>query len=208
MKQVLTFLVSSLLLFSCAPASNETPVGVVKVYATSAARPWLTELYGCAEKSATVLTVNAQEPDISLRLGESEDMISPAYQIDEEELLIVTNRESPVQNLSLEEAQSLFAAGNPSVQVWVYPSGEDVQMAFDQLVMKGRPVTSFAQVAVNEQEMSDLLNAGSNLVGILPRHSKTGTVRDVFSAGKVPVLAITRGEAQGVILDLLSCLQK
>ncbi len=53
--------------------------------------------------------------------------LSPAYQIDEEEILIVTHRESPVQNLTLEEAQDLFAQGNPSAQVWVYSSDADMQ---------------------------------------------------------------------------------
>ncbi len=210
MKQVSIFLLSTFLLFSCTPA---TPIAsqteVVTVYATSAAQPWLTELYGCAENLPVVLNVNAEEPDIYLRVGEPEVIALPVYQIDEEEILIVTNRESPVQNLSLEEAQELFAQGNPSgsVQVWVYSSGEDIQIVFDQLVMNGRSVTSFARVAINPQNMSDVLNSESNSVGILPRHWKMGSVRDVFSVGVVPVLAITKDEPLGVVIKLLSCLQ-
>jgi len=208
MKQVLLFLLPSVLLFSCIPPTQTTSQKeVVTVYATSAAQPWLTELYECAENLPVVLSVNADEPDIYLRVGEPENIISPVYQIDEEEIIVVTNLESIVQNLSFDEAQDLFAKGNPSMQVWVYSSDADVQIVFDQLVMKGRSVTSFAQAAVSAQNMSDILNSESSAVGILPKHRVTGNVREVYSVGNVPVLAITNEEPQGVVIELLACLQ-
>ena len=146
--------------------------------------------------------------DIVLRVGEPEFLASPAYQIDEEEILIVTHRQSPVQNLTLEEARALFAGqGDASVQVWVYASEEDVQQVFDQFVMAERSVTSSARLAVNPQEMSDTLVNEANAVGILPRHWKVGDVREVFSVATVPVLAITQSEPQGVIKELIACLQ-
>ena len=98
--------------------------------------------------------------------------------------------------------------GDPSVQVWIYASEEDVFRVFDHFVMEGRSVTSSARVAVNPQQMSDTLVNESNAVGILPRHWKVGDVRDVFSVATVPVLAITKTEAQGVVKELLACLQK
>ena len=135
-------------------------------------------------------------------------LVSSAYQIDEEEILIVTHRESTVQNLSLEEAQALFTGqGETSAQVWVYSSGTDMQILFDQLVMKGRSVTSFARLAADPQEMSDVLNSESNAVGILPRHWIMGNVREVYSAGMVPVLAIVKQEPRGVVSELIACLQ-
>jgi len=103
--------------------------------------------------------------------------------------------------------QKLFAQGSPSAQVWVYSSDADLQRAFDQLVMKGRSVSSSAKVAVSPQNMSDVLNSESNAVGFLPRHWKMGNVREVFSAGRVPVLAITKPEPQGAVIELISCLQ-
>lgn len=207
MKYVSIFLLSSFLLSSCTPAEQTSGTEVVYVYATFAAQPWLTELYACAADLSIVLNVNADGPDIYLRVGEPEVIISPVYQIDEEEILIVTNRESPIQNLSLEEAQDLFARGNPSVQVWVYASGEDLQIVFDQLVMEGRNVTSLAKMATSPQQMSDLVNSEKDSVGITPRHWKAGTVREVFSAGFIPVLAVTKDEPAGTVLDLISCLQ-
>jgi len=94
------------------------------------------------------------------------------------------------------------------VKVWVYSSGEDIQKAFEQAVMAGRSVTLSASLAVSPGQMSDVLNAESNAVGILPRHWKMGTVRDVYSVGNVPVLAILKEEPQGTIKELVGCLQK
>ncbi len=206
---ILLFLLSSFLLFSCTPKSQPpSQTEIVTVYAASAAEPWMSELFACANDLSVVLNISAQSPEIYLRVGKPEMLVLPAYQIDEEEILIVTHRESPVQNLSLEEAQVLFAGqGDPSAQVWVYASDADTQILFDQLVMKGRSVTSFARVAVSPQEMSDVLNSESNAVGILPRHWKVGSIREVYSAGIVPVLAIVKEEPRGVVSELIGCLQ-
>ncbi len=206
-KLFLLFLLSSLI-SSCAPATQIPQKEMITVYATSAAQPWLNELYACAEDTSVILNVSADEPDIYLRVGEPKNIIFPVYQIDEEEILIVVNRESVIQNLTLVEAQDLFAQGNASTQVWVYASDADVQLVFDQLVMKGRSVTSFANLAASPQQMSDLLNAEKDSVGILPRHWLAGNAREVYSAGSVPVLAITQAEPKGTVLDLISCLQR
>ena len=185
-----------------------TPV-VVSVYSTSAAEPWLSTLYDCAGTTTVLSRVDdSSTADIVLQVGEPEALSVPAFQIDTEEILIVTHRQSPIQNLTLDQVQTLFVQGDPSVQVWVYASDTDVQNAFDQFVMKGRGVLPSARIAVSPQQMSDTLVNEPNAVGILPRHWKAGDVRDVFSAGTVPVLALTKLEPQGAIKELIACLQK
>jgi len=201
------------LLSSCAASTPQTQPApqVVSVYSSSSAQPWLNDLYTCAEDMSLVvrLSDSSSDSDIVLRVGEPAYLSSPAYQIDEEEILIVTNRQSPVQNLTLEDTQTLFAGlGDPSVQVWVYASGEDVFEVFDQYVMKGGIVSSSASIALTAQQMSDVLNREVNAVGILPRHWKAGDVRDVYSVAKVPVLAITQNEPQGAVNQIIGCLQK
>ncbi len=142
-------------------------------------------------------------------LGEPDILVSPAFQIDSEEILVVTHRQSPVQNMTLEEVRALFAGqGDPSVQVWVYAEGEDVQRVFEQAVMEGRSVTSLARLATSPQEMSDALNNEPNSVGVLPRHWKAGDSRLVYTVPDVPVLALTGSEPKGETQAILSCLQK
>ena len=202
----------ALLIFSCSTSTPQPTPQVVSVYSSSSATPWLSDLYDCAETIAVIrLSDSPSDADIRLQVGEPKPLSEFAYQIDEEEILIVTHRQNPVQNLTLEGVQTLFVGlddANASVQVWVYASGEDVAEVFDQFVMKGRSVSSSAMVAVNPQQMSDMLNAESNAVGILPRHWKAGDVREVYSVAKVPVLAITQSEPQGLTNQLIGCLQK
>jgi hypothetical protein len=152
------------------------------------------------------------DPDIAqigLRIGEPEFLSSFAYQIDNEEIWIATHRESPVQNLTFDDARALFMGlGDPAVQVWVYASGEDVQRVFEQFVMEGGSVTPSARVAASPQQMSDTLVNEPKTVGILPRHWKAGDSREVLSVATVPVLALTKTEPQGVVKSLIVCLQK
>jgi hypothetical protein len=195
---------------SCTTSTPSTTPQVVSVYSTSAAEPWLYSVYECAGTSSVISRVDdPSAAEIVLRVGEPAFLDTPAFQIDTEEILIVTHRQSPIQNLNLDGARALFAgSGDPSVQVWVYAPGEDVQEVFDQAVMEGSSVTSSARIAVHPQQMSDTLVNEVNTVGVLPRHWKAGDSRDVFTAAKVPVLAITSSEPQGVIQGLISCLQK
>jgi len=201
----------SLFVSACSPSTSSSTPQVVSVYSTAAAEPWLRGLYDCAgQQTNTVLSRvdNLSSAAIALRVGEPK-MLTMGYQIDTEEILVVTQRQSPIQNLDLEGARALFAGqGDPSVKVWVYAAGVDLQEVFDRFVMEGGRVTANARLAANPQQMSDTLVNEPNTVGILPRHWKAGDSREVFSVATVPVLAITQNEPEGVIKQLIACLQK
>jgi hypothetical protein len=205
------FVLLFLFLTACTPSAlPQTTAQIITVYSTLAAQPWLPPLYACAGSSTVISRVDDSSlADIILRVGEPDILVLPAYQIDTEDILIVTHRQSPVQNLTFEDARALFAGqGDPSVQVWVYASEEDVQQVFDQAVMEGRNVTPSARVAASPQHMSDVLVNESNTVGILPRHWKVGDTREIFVVLTVPVLALTQSEPRGAIRELIACLQK
>ena len=196
---------------ACAPPAAPTlETQVVNVYATSATQPWLADVFACAPPATVIRVADLPaEADISLHLGESYLLATPAFQIDTEEVLVVTHRQSPVQNMTVDEVRELFAGGgDPAVQIWVYASGEDVQGVFEQAVMQGRSVTSLARLAIGPQQMSDTLNNELNTVGILPRHLKAGDSRFVYTIPEVPVLALVDSEPQGAIQAIIACLQK
>src|SRR5215204_6568881 len=120
---LLSLILPSLLTSSCSTSTPQPTPQIVSVYSTAAAQPWLTELYDCAATQKNVVLSRVDDSsaaDIILQFGEP-TIPSFAYQIDTEEVLIVTQRQSPVQNLTLEEARALFVGlGDPSMQVWVY----------------------------------------------------------------------------------------
>jgi hypothetical protein len=198
-----------LLTSSCAAETPPTPPQAVSVYSTAAATPWLPRLYACA--GASLLLARVDDPsaaEMILRLGEPRLPAPFAYRIDEDELLIAAHPHTTLPPMTLQQVQALFAGlGDPSLQVWVYASGEDVAEAFDQFVMQGRSVSSSARVAVHPQQMSDVLTAETNAVGVLPRRWKAAEVRDLYSAAKIPVLVITQSEPQGEVKQLIGCLQ-
>jgi len=204
------FLLSTFILLSCSATPTQVTPQLVLTYSTSAAEPWLSALYDCAGTVSVISRVDdSASADIVLRIGEPQILVDSAYQIDSEDILIVTHRQSPVQNLTLESARALFAGqGDPSVQVWVYGPDDDVQEVFDQVVMTGLRITSSARLAATPQQMSDTLVNEPNSVGILPRHWKVGNDREVFRVATVPVLVLTKSEPQGAIKELISCLQK
>lgn len=202
-----------LILFITACAAPVTPTPepeIIDIYATPATQPWLAEVFACAPSGAVIRVVDSPfEADISLRLGEPDILTAPAFQIGTEEVLAVTHRQSPVQNMDIGDVRALFGgAVDPSVQVWVYAEGQDVQRIFEQAVMQGRSVTSLARLAVSPQHMSDTLNNEQNTAGILPKRWKAGESRVVYTIPDVPVLAIVQEEPQGAVRALIACLQK
>ncbi len=194
-------------LSACAAPTPSAQPQVVNVYATSAAQFWLTKLYACAAKSSATLNLSASAPDIYLQIGEPNQIISPMYQIGEEEILVVVNKDSPLQNLSLRATQDLFAQENPSAQIWVFASGEDIQRAFDKNIMGGRRAASSAKIATSAGQLSAALTLNPNAVGILPKSATNENLREIFSAGVVPVLALTKAEPQGTVSKLIFCLR-
>lgn len=227
MKYPLRFFLLSFLLASCGTPAPQTPLEVVSVYSTSAATPWLTELYACAESFAVIS--RADDPsaaDILLRVGESEFLVSFAYQIDEENIVVIMNNARPPV-VSLEQIREIFTGVitnlnqiTPSwgdvhsdlsgdVHVWVYPSDDDVQQAFDQLVLEGRPITPSASLVTTPQDMLVAIRNDRSAIGILLQQwNPNNEVFEQAVVGTVPVLAITQNEPQGAVNQLIGCLQK
>lgn len=219
MKRCLIFPLFVLLLFtSCGTPTPQATPQLVNVYATSAAYPLLSELYNCASSSMVVNLSDPQSADITLRVGQPVDLTAPAYQIGEDDVLVVVHPQTGVGPLTLEQVRELFLGqvanwqelgGNDvPVQVWVFSPREDVQQIFDQTVMNGQPVTSLARLAVSAPSMSDAVGTQAGSVGILTRRWKMGNTTEAFVvAASVSVLAIAKSEPQGVVKELLSCLQ-
>ncbi|HEY3312988.1 MAG TPA: hypothetical protein VGK00_15210 [Anaerolineales bacterium] len=207
-------LLSALLFISaCAPiqkATTTTPQ-VISLHTSPATQPWLAKAYTCAEGLGLVLSnVNDQKnADISIQLGEPDSLTSPAYQIDKEDLLVVTNHESPLENLTKEETRNLFTHPDfQAVEVWVFAPGEDIQQVFSRETLGGQVVTSLARVALNPQQMVTTLGNDKKRAGLLPRHLLNASLHEIFSIPGIPVLAIVKTEPQGLTREMLACLQK
>ena len=209
--RIISIISALLLAVSCnSAATPNEEIQFVRIYATSAAQAWLLDVYSCAPPEIVIkLADDATSADLFLRIGEPDFLALPAYQIDSEDILIVTHPESSLQDLNKEEAQALFAGQVEAlVVVWVYSSGGDVQGVFERSVMQGRSVSSYARLATSPKHMSDALSNEVNTVGILPRGANPGDLRILYTIPDVPVLGLVKEEPQGAIKEILACLQK
>jgi ABC-type phosphate transport system substrate-binding protein len=230
MKKIMLFLL--LCVTACNTVPTEKPAStptVVKVYATAATQAWQTNLFDCATKQSVALALtDPGSADISLRMGEPQDLSMPAFQLGWEEIVVVVNKSHSFSQLQTEQVAELFTGGisdwsqitppifgtqnegtqeGPgAVQVWVFAAGEDAQQVFAK-TLAGKPVVSSARLATSPEEMSRAIANDPHAVGILPRRWKTGNISDVYVAASAPVLAITPSKPQGVVKDLLACLQ-
>jgi len=196
---------------NAAPAVQEGTEQWVRVHATAAAQPWLAALYNCADEQRIILYFvnDPGEADINLRIGEPDQLTSPAYQVDQDNLLVVTHLQSPLQALDQTAVQKLFShPDDQAVKLWIFAPGVDVQQAFERDVMRERLVSSLARVALSPQQMLEALKEDKNAVGILPEYLITGGLRKIFVLPNQPVLALVKSEPEGQIRTLLACLQK
>ena len=178
MKRNLAFctLCFSLLAACATPTPQPTPQRI-NVYVTDAAYPWVSGLYDCAATAAAINLVDLASADLTLRLGEPDHLITPAYQISVEDLLVIAHPQSGVNSLTLDQIRSLFlgqatnwkdVGGNDvPVQVWTFSSYEDVQGIFSKVVMNGQPVTSLARLATSAQIMLGPLRPIPGSIGLI-----------------------------------------
>jgi hypothetical protein len=217
-------LLACFLLSACSSTTlTTTPVPITVQY-TAASVPWLAKVYTCAGANGITAEQRAADfidprtVDMAIRIGQPENLTSPAYQVGSEDILVGVNKLNPINSLTADQVRGLFSGqiqnwqaingSDAAVQVWIFAAGEDVQQIFEQTILGGSPVTSLARLATSPDEMSQGIANDVNAVGILTRHWKAGNVAEVFTVATVPVLAITAQEPSGALPGIIACLQK
>lgn len=201
----LKFLVTCILLIvSCSAPQQNSQTQIVTINYSPFTEFQMNEVFTCANDLSLILKVTSESPDIAFRFGEPDILLGNAYQIGEEEIVVVTNSQSELGTLSLNQVQNLFASGE---NVWVYAEGENIQRSFDQFVMSGRSVSASAKVAPNPKIMIQMLEENPNAIGLIPKSLLTQNLKEIYSVGNFPVLAIPEAEPQGAVKSLIGCLQ-
>jgi hypothetical protein len=215
---IAVFLFIQALLTACGTATPQATQQVLNVYITSGAYPLVGNLYDCAATSSVINLSAPESSEITIRLGAPDHLTTPAYQISTEEIAVIISPQTGVASLTLDQVRSIFlgqvvnwkdvGGKDLPLQVWSYSPEEDIQEIFSQTVMNGQPITSTARLATSSAGMAKAIGTNPGAVGILPRKLMSSELQVVFTAAKVPVLAITKGIPTGSINSLLSCLQR
>ncbi len=206
------------LLAGCSTPTPQTTPQLVNVYVSSAAYPWVNDLYNCAPTSAVINLSDPMSADVTMRIGVPDHLTTPSFQISSEDILVIVHPQNGVTSLTLDQVRSIFlgqvvnwtdvGGSDISIQVWSFSPNEDVQGIFSQAVMNGQPVTSLARLAVSAESMVKAIEKNPGTVGILPRRLMTSGVKSVFIAAKAPVLIITKSSPEEPITSLIGCLQQ
>ena len=226
MKRTFAFiLLAFILLPSCRSAPPTSRPDQFTVQYTAASVPWLSSLYHCASGDVVIGEqrgadfLDTQSADMVIRMGMPENQAFFSYQIGTDNLLVILNLKNPTSKLSADQAHGIFSGQiqnwktingtDASVQVWVYPPGEDIQEIINQTVLNRSAVSSSARLANNPNEMLQAIEKDVNGVGIITGRWKNADVAGVYTvANSVPVLAITSTEPQGTLAHILACMQK
>jgi hypothetical protein len=226
MKRIFTFFLLSTVFFSaCTSPTPSTQAGSLRLQHTATTSPWLEEINDCASEST--MTIQAELriassfdltiADLAIQFGESDESFS-GYQIGSDDILVIVNDQNPIGSLNPDQVLGLFTgrirnwkgingSDNP-VQVWAFPSGEDVQQVFVKAALNGIPVTLAARLVMDPDGMLQAVAADVNAVGLVNRRWKAGNVSAVYAVKNIPVLILLPPDPHPDAVFLISCLQK
>jgi phosphate transport system substrate-binding protein len=171
--------------------------------------------------------LDVKKTDLAFRIGGAPGNAYAAAVSDESIVLIVNSR-NPVLSLPTEELKNLFigritnwaevGGAQQSVQIWVYPDGEDIRSIFDVAILPGESLTSMALIAPDPLAMLEAVADDPSAIGYVPQAwlAQTKDVNQIRPLNinpklaeelRQPVLALSSIEPDGPIRQLLGCMQ-
>jgi phosphate transport system substrate-binding protein len=176
------------------------------------------------EVSATSL--DFRSVDLAFRIGNEVGSYFAAP-VGYEQIVVIVNADNPLSRLSIDQLQVLFTGqltqwdvlggSQQMAQVWSYPEGDDVRQVFDDAILGGQRLTTFAQLAPDPQAMLEAVSDDPAAIGYLPeRWLKDGLnpnvrvlplAQTLADSLRQPILALAVTEPEGITRTLLLCLQ-
>jgi hypothetical protein len=209
---------------------------MVNIAYTPSVRPLSEAFHTCAAAiSGFALNVNEVPAsaldnltaDLVFRLGGAPGD-AYAIPIGEVSIVLIVNALNPVLALPEENLRDIFTGRTTNwvvvggaqepIQVWSYPDGDDIRLAFDAVIFGGDQITPQALLAPNPQAMLEAVVADPYAIGYVPQNwlAKTSNVNPIRSLNisqklaevlHQPVFAFSGTEPQGLTRQFLVCMQ-
>lgn len=181
-------------------------------------------LHACAAEEALGLVVDSlpataldpSQTDLALRWSAPAETSDFAAVLAEEALVVIVHPTQERAAVTRGELRALYSAGQQAggLNPWAYPPGDDVQQAFETLVLQGPPEQPLPVfLAPDPPAMLEAVAEDPNAIGFVPAGWVTGQVRvlpvsDLDTEESLqPILAISTAEPQGAARAMLLCLQ-
>lgn len=218
----------------CSPIPTATippsPQAVQVAYQTSLA-PVEDALIICAhENPQMALILNTRQErsdfsssDVTIWWGEKPLEASAAYPIASDDLVVIIHGDNPVEEISTNELAALFSGQienwsavndyQQPVSVWTYPEGNHFRSILRSAFLGEGEFSLLSHLAPTPHEMLTAVGENPGAVGFIPRSwlSSEVVVLNLETGNEdlqnFPILALTAGKPQGVILAFIECLQ-
>jgi len=161
--------------------------------------------------------------DIVLWWGNKPDDASFAFQIAEDELLVIVNPDNLNTEFTSSELSAIFngriahwtefSIFDDQVSVWIYPEGSILNKVFKSAVLGEQGYSRLSHLAPSPGPMLEEISADPGAIGFIPR----GWMTNDLSAAEIdpalqislrrPVLALLNSEPKTGVQELLACLQ-
>jgi hypothetical protein len=223
------------LLSGCLGPPTSTPpptLQPVEVALTPALAPVQAALHTCAvaqPEIALVLTettapfLPVQTADLSFWFGPPPNSADFAAPLSEEEIVVITNPANPISEITTDALRRVFngenewwdelGGGKQSIQLWVYPEGDEISQVFRLEIPAGKPFSSLAHLAPDPSAMREAVSEDPAAIGFLPKAWLSKDVKairldqDLQDSLRQPILALSEAEPQGAVREFLYCLQ-
>ena len=173
---------------------------------------------------------NIDKNEVVLELGESSQINEALYlsQVGWEQIDVIVNKDNELSQIPIGKLQSIYSGQTSSwengigqlIKVWVLPNGDPVRMYFDRAALQSSSLTSEARLAPDTEAMLEAISSDANAIGYLPISILSSSDPSLVDKVKIlqldtalqeelnqPVIAITQGEPEGLIRELLVCVQ-
>lgn len=166
---------------------------------------------------------NFNSSDLILWWGDKPEEVDFAFQIAEEELVVIANPDNKDTGLSASELQTTFSGRvenwseistfEEAVTVWIYPEESYSSEIFKSAVLGEYGYSRLANIAPSPGPMLEEISAYPGAIGFVPgawlsaEVSQVDIEPDIQLALNKPVLALTKSEPLAGVKDLIACLQ-
>lgn len=224
-----------LLLVACSPPPTATippSPQAVRVAISPVLEPVRDALNACAGALTGVVLIVDVVPesvfdfdssDMVLWWGNKPDDVNFAFQIAEDELLVIVNPENLNTEVSASELGALFngrienwseiSIFDQQVSVWVYPEDSILSEVFKSAVLGDQGFSRLSHLAPSPGPMVEAISSDPGAIGFIPRAwfpnvvSRAEVDPDLQIAFRRPVLALLNSEPQSGVREFLACIQ-
>jgi hypothetical protein len=166
--------------------------------------------------------IDPETADLLILSGRDEPASGSAFEIGEVQAAIIVHPDNPLAELSDQDVADLFSGRvrqwsqlesslpEEDVRVWLPMPEDEIWNALVVNALMGEEPSRFASIAPGPQAMRAAVAADPYAIGFLPAAYLDQTIKAVSTPLeiRIPILAISKSQPEGVTRDFLLCLQE